>query len=169
MRTTVLIAHNLRSCHNVGSLLRTADGLGVAHVYFTGYTPYPAAPHDDRLPHQVRKLEAQIHKTALGAEHTVSWTHAEDILPLLITLKNEGYIIAALEQQTGSISLPNFRTGAQPIALIVGREVEGIEPEVRAASTICLEIPMSGAKESFNVAVAAAMALYHLRFVGPAR
>ena len=66
-----LIVHDVRSTHNVGSLLRTADGLGVRHVYFTGYTPYPVKENDTRLPHISTKLTKDIHKTALGAEQTV--------------------------------------------------------------------------------------------------
>ena len=66
MRDIILIAHNLRSCHNVGSLLRTAEGLGVQTVYLTGYTPYPLELGDTRLPHIATKLHKQIDKTALG-------------------------------------------------------------------------------------------------------
>jgi 23S rRNA (guanosine2251-2'-O)-methyltransferase len=69
MRDIILIGHNLRSCHNVGSLLRTAEGLGISKVYLTGYTPYPIPTdsEDGRLPHEARKLHKQIQKTALGA------------------------------------------------------------------------------------------------------
>ena len=69
MSDIVLIAHNLRSCHNVGSLLRTAEGLGVSKVYLVGYTPYPLGTgNDHRLPHEAVKIDKQIHKTALDAE-----------------------------------------------------------------------------------------------------
>lgn len=164
MRSLVLIAHNLRSCHNVGSLLRTAEGLGVAMVYLTGYTPYPAGGDSDtRLPHLARKIDAQIHKTALGAEHLAAWTHRPAIEPLLKELRGSGYTLAALEQAAGSLPLPDVMP-AQRTALVVGREVEGVEPEVLAACDYAVEIPMYGQKESFNVAAAAAMALYHLRF-----
>lgn len=161
MRQIVLIAHNLRSCHNVGSLLRTADGLGIAKVYFTGYTPYPLSEHDDRMPHLARKIDAQIHKTALDAEKFVDWQHAETLEPILQQLRNDGYTIAALEQAESSVPLNEFTT-PDKIALLVGREVEGVEPEVLAACHTILEIPMHGRKESFNVSVAAAMALFYL-------
>jgi 23S rRNA (guanosine2251-2'-O)-methyltransferase len=164
MRSIILIVHNIRSCHNVGALLRTADGLGVDHVYLTGYTPYPLMKVDSRLPHLARKIDAQIHKTALDAERTVAWTHHDDVASVLADLKTQDYAIAALEQHEESVPIPSFHAEA-PIALIVGREVEGIEPEVLAACDLFLEIPMFGKKESFNVASAAAMALYHLRFL----
>lgn len=164
MARIILIAHNLRSCHNVGSLLRTADGLGVEHVHLTGYTPYPLREGDSRLPHLAQKVARQIHKTALGAEHTIHWSHSEDVLPLIAILKADGYEVAALEQAKRSVKLPTFRS-AGPIALLVGREVEGVEPEVLIECDRVVEIPMAGKKESFNVSVAAAIALYHLTYV----
>lgn len=163
MRDIVLIAHNLRSCHNVGSLLRTAEGLGVTTVYLTGYTPYPMRAADTRLPHLAAKLDRQIHKTALGAESMQPWIYEPAIDDVLARLRADGYDIAAVEQAAGSISLPGYRP-PQKLALLVGREVEGAEPEVLAMMDHILEIPMSGSKESFNVAQAAAMALYHCSF-----
>lgn len=163
MRSVVLVAHNLRSCHNVGSLLRTADGLGVDEVYLTGYTPYPMQKDDDRLPHIAAKIHRQIQKTALGAEETMPWEHNPDVFGVLLTLRASGHTVAALEQTAGSISLPGW-TPPAAIALVVGRETEGIEMDVLAACDLALEIPMSGKKESFNVVQAAAMALYHCWF-----
>lgn len=153
----------MRSIHNVGSLLRTADGLGVDKVFLCGYTPHPARPDDNRLPHEAAKITRQIHKTALGAEQSIEWQWESDIAPVITRLKNEGYTIAALEQTPNSIDLTNFEPPAK-IALILGREVEGVEPEVIMQCDITLEIPMFGQKESFNVIQAAAMALYHIKF-----
>jgi len=161
MPQIILIAHNVRSCHNVGSLLRTADGLGVAKIFLTGYTPYPLSAHDDRMPHIARKIDAQIHKTALDAEQFVDWEHREDVFGVLQQLRQDGYMLVALEQDTRSESLAAFAP-PDKIALIVGREVEGIESEILNQCDHILEIPMHGHKESFNVAVATAMALYQL-------
>jgi 23S rRNA (guanosine2251-2'-O)-methyltransferase len=71
MRNIILIVHNVRSTHNVGSMLRSADGFAVEKVYLTGYTPYPATASDERLPHLRAKIGRQIQKTALGAEKSV--------------------------------------------------------------------------------------------------
>jgi tRNA G18 (ribose-2'-O)-methylase SpoU len=166
MRHTILIAHNVRSCHNVGSLLRTAEGLGVERVYLTGYTPYPAGQADDaRLPHLAAKIDKQIHKTALDAERQVPWHHTADLATVLEKLRSQQYAIMAVEQTETSISLSGY-TAPSRIALLVGREVEGIEPEVLAWCDGVLEIPMFGHKESFNVVQAAAMALYQVVLVG---
>lgn len=163
MRQLVLIAHNLRSTHNVGSLLRTAEGLGVQRVYLTGYTPYPALANDTRLPHEAVKLHKQIQKTALGAEASLAWTYKPDIQAAIARLKADGFVVAGLEQAANAVLLPEFAP-PERLALIVGREVEGIETEVLAACDVVLEIPMFGKKESFNVVQAAAMALYHCKF-----
>lgn len=163
MSKLVLIVHNVRSTHNVGSLLRTADGLGITKVYLTGITPYPIEIDDSRLPHIAEKLTRQIHKTALGAETSVEWEHIEAIDQVLAKLKDDEYSCVAVEQAPDSIALPEFQP-PEKLALIVGREVEGIEPEILEACDYTVEIPMFGDKESFNVAVAAGMALYHCRF-----
>lgn len=161
MREIVLVAHDVRSCHNVGSLLRTADGLGVKCVYLTGYTPYPLEDVDIRLPHIARKLDSQIHKTALGAEHMVAWRHENDVAACIHALKTDGYRMVALEQSPRAQLLPSYQPAAR-VALLVGREVEGIEPGILAQCDDIVEIPMVGQKESFNVSIAAAIALYHL-------
>jgi 23S rRNA (guanosine2251-2'-O)-methyltransferase len=163
MRKIVLIAHNLRSCHNIGSLLRTAEGLGIERVFLTGYTPYPLAKGDTRLPHLAAKADKQIHKTALGAENLVAWEHVESLDDVLKRLKDDGYTIVAVEQSTRAIQLPEFNA-SDKVALLVGREVEGVELDVLNKMDKILEIPMFGDKESFNVVQAAAMALYHCRF-----
>lgn len=164
LRRVVLVAHNLRSTHNVGSLLRTAEGLGIEKVYLTGYTPYPRSEHDDRLPHLAIKIDNQIHKTALGAEQMVVWEHHSGLGPVLAQLRAQGFQIAALEQDPKAVSSAEFQA-PHKIALVVGREVEGIEPEVLEQCDIIVEIPMHGHKESFNVAAAAAMVLYQLRLL----
>lgn len=157
----IVIAHNIRSTHNVGAILRTADGFGVQKVFFTGYTPYPAQLNDSRLPHIRNKMTAQIHKTALGAEKTVPNEYVSDINPLLARLKNDGYQLIALEQTPDSVLLPKAAF-SNKAALLLGEEVHGIEPQLIALCDTTVEIPMQGAKESFNVSVATGIALYEL-------
>ena len=163
MREIVIIAHDIRSTHNVGSLLRTAEGLGIQKVYLTGYTPYPTSEDDDRLPHLAHKLDKQISKTALGAEKSQPWEYGADLDSLLDQLEKDGFTLAALEQSDSSIRLPDYQP-PQKLALVLGREVEGLEADLLERIPTHLEIPMFGQKESFNVVQAAAMALYHCRF-----
>lgn len=165
MKQRVLIAHNLRSAHNVGSLLRTADGLGVNMIYLSGYTPYPQIVNDQRLPHLAKKMDDKIAKTALGAEKNPNIHWVESIDQVIAELRASGFTIAALEQAASSIKLSDYQP-ADKLALIVGREVEGLEANVLKNCDLILEIPMRGQKESFNVSVAAAIALYNLS-LGP--
>lgn len=163
MKKLILIAHNLRSCHNVGSLLRTAEGLGVSMVVLSGYTPYPAHSNDTRLPHESIKINKQIIKTSLGAEKTIDWEHHNDITELIKKLQKDGFEIWGLEQTEKSVNLPEFAP-PKKLALIIGRELEGIEENIIELCKGTVEIPMFGKKESFNVAAAAAIALYHCTF-----
>ncbi len=162
MREIVVILHDIRSTLNVGSLFRTAEGLGIKHIYCTGYTPYPALLGDDRLPHIREKLNNQIHKTALGAEQLISWSHERDITSLLKTLQADGYQVIGLEQDDQSVPLPTLKA-SKKCAVLLGREVEGIESELLEVCDTIVEIPMYGQKESFNVVQAAAIMLYSLR------
>lgn len=153
-----LILHNIRSTHNVGSIFRTAEGFGVKEIILSGYTPYPSYDGDVRLPHLARKIESQIHKTALGAEKMVAFAYYEDIKQWLDT---NTYPLIALEQSPGSISLRDF-VPPQTFALLLGEEVNGIDSSLLRQCDSIVEIPMQGKKESFNVSVAAGIALYGL-------
>lgn len=163
MRQLYVIAHNMRSTFNVGSLLRTAEGLGVQKIFFTGYTPYPKTSADQRLPHVSEKIHAQIHKTALGAEKSIAWEYVEDIQLVLRQLKDQSIPVAALEQSPRASNLPGFKA-PEKLALVLGEEVHGVPSDILERIEIHLEIPMFGTKESFNVVQAAAMALYEFRF-----
>lgn len=159
MSEIIVIAHNIRSTHNIGAIFRTAEGLGVRKVILSGYSPYPHHKGDTRLPHIAAKLTAQIHKTALDAEALVPFEYTPE--PPIETLKHEGYHIIGLEQAPHSTLLQEY-TPPQKLALLLGEEVEGISSELLAQCDDIIEIPMVGKKESFNVSVAAGIALYTL-------
>jgi len=159
MSEIIVIAHNIRSTHNVGAIFRTAEGFGVSKIILSGYTPYPRIEHDSRLPHISDKLTSQIHKTALDAELIVPFEYKEVLN--LDEFKVDGYRIVALEQDERSILLPEYKT-PEKVALLLGEEVHGIESTFLAQCDDIIEIPMHGKKESFNVSVAAGIALYAL-------
>ena len=143
-----VVAHNIRSIYNVGSLFRTGDAARIEHLYLTGYTGTP--DHKD------------LHKTALGAQDLVPWSSEDDVLPLLENLRSQGYTIAALELTDASEPPAALDTDAFPLALVLGNEVHGIENEVLAACDMALELPQYGAKQSLNVSVAFGIAVYDL-------
>ena len=159
MPEIIVIAHNIRSTHNVGAIFRTAEGFGISKIILSGYTPYPQTNSDTRLPHIAEKLTKQISKTALGAEAIVPFEYLE--LPPLDDLKTDGYTVIALEQAENSIALAYY-SPPQKVALLLGEEVEGITQELLAQCEAIIEIPMVGKKESFNVSVATGIALYAL-------
>lgn len=159
-----VIGHNIRSTHNVGSILRTCDGFGVQQFIATGYTPYPEIEGDTRLPHIRNKINAQIHKTALGAQRHVGVSHYPTLNQAIKKLTAGGFSIFALEQARKSIfidTLPQHKLPAK-IALIVGSEPSGLTKKELSLAQTTLEIRMFGHKESFNVSVAAGIALYEL-------
>ncbi len=162
-RDIAVVAHNIRSAHNIGALFRTCEGLGVKKLYLSGYSPHPKRTIEDRLPHNYQKLTAQIQKVSLGAEKTLNWEYVQSVESVLETLAREKYILAALEQTQRSQNIQNYLP-PKKVALIIGSEVLGVDPSLLKKSSLHLEIPMLGKKESFNVVEAAAMALFHLRF-----
>lgn len=163
MTNLIVIAYNIRSCYNVGSFLRTMEGLGYSQFYAVGITPFPRLENDPRPVHVIDKIDRNISKTALGAEKNMAIKYHTDISTLINQLKATGYIVAALEQSPNSISLIGY-TPPNKLALIVGPEVTGIEDATLKTIDQILEIPMFGKKESYNVAQALAMALYQFRF-----
>lgn len=159
MPEIIVIAHNIRSTHNIGAIFRTAEGFGISKIILSGYTPYPKLPGDTRLPHIAEKLHSQIHKTALGAEELVPFEY--QTIPDISALKQADYRVVGLEQDQRSIALADYKT-PEKVALILGEEVEGISKELLEQCDDIIEIPMVGKKESFNVSIAAGIALYQL-------
>jgi tRNA G18 (ribose-2'-O)-methylase SpoU len=152
-----LILHDIRSAHNVGAMIRTADGAGVSKIYFSGYTQAPA-----ELGRQWKTdAEKSLAKTALGAEYGVPWERVSDLFELLATFRADGVEIVSLESDKKSVDYRSYKPRGD-VALIVGNETEGVSPEVLEESDVVVEIPMRGAKESLNVSVATGIALFSL-------
>lgn len=163
-----LVAHDIRSTHNVGAFFRTCDGLGVGKIIFSGYTPYPKFEGDTRLPHFADKITRQIHKTALGAESTVAFETFETLEDVITCLRSKDTVLIALEQFPGSLTprecvkMLSTKYSDKSVALILGNEIHGVNDAVLKQVDLIMEIPMHGTKESLNVSVATAIALYEL-------
>jgi tRNA G18 (ribose-2'-O)-methylase SpoU len=138
-------------------MFRTADGAGVDTVFISGYTQSPAEQGKQWL----TDAEKSLAKTALGAEHAVSWKRVSDIHELIDGLKGRGTDIVSLESGKGSVHYRSF-SPCRDVALIVGNETDGVATELLDKSDAILGIPMRGAKESLNVSVAAGIALFSL-------
>lgn len=159
-----VILENIRSTYNVGAIMRTMDAVGGGTLVCAGITPYPdLGDMDDRSPVVISANTKQITKTSLGAEQALTITHAATATEAIQQLPTNT-LIAAIEQSPNATNL--FDTPqppeAQPLAILMGSETEGIDPKTLALCDKVLEIPQTGTKESINVSVAAGIALYHL-------
>ncbi|GAA4855579.1 TrmH family RNA methyltransferase [Saccharopolyspora rosea] len=161
-RSIVVIAHNLRSVHNVGSLLRTGEVFAVDTVHVTGFTPYPAHEGDERSEKLQARQTRQLAKAAAGAERTMPFARHPDVHVLLDSLSDEGYQLVGLEIDPRAIPLAEY-SPPQKVAVLLGDEVKGIDPALRDRCDVLVEIPVHGQKYSLNVSVAAGIALYALR------
>lgn len=150
----VMVLDNVRSLHNVGSVLRTADAFRLQGVWLCGITGCPT----DNL--------TEIHKTALGAEDSVDWRYSPSTMEAVDQLRSEGYTIVAIEQCRGSVMLndtclfPPERGGGY--AFIMGNEVKGVAQEVVDAADMVIEIPQYGTKHSLNVSVTAGIVMWEV-------
>ncbi|HNV24584.1 MAG TPA: RNA methyltransferase, partial [Candidatus Omnitrophota bacterium] len=140
-----VVLNNIRSAHNVGSIFRTCDGVGVEKVWLCGITGYPP--------------NAQIAKTALGSERHVPWEYQEHIEGVIQNLKKKGYQIVLLEQTEKSLLHYDFKP-KRKICLIVGNEITGVCDSILQLSDAAIEIEMAGIKNSLNVSVAFGVAAY---------
>ncbi len=150
----ILVLHNIRSTHNVGSLFRSADGAGVAQIILSGYTPTPIDKYG--------RNRNDIAKTALGAELSLPWQQVDDLPNYLNLKKGEGFLISAIEQVSNSVHYKNSNHSTQKQILILGNEVLGVDNEILNLCDQVIEIPMAGDKESLNVGVAGAIVLFEL-------
>lgn len=153
MKKTILILHDIRSNHNVGSIFRTADCVGISEVILTGYTPTPI----DKFNRPIK----EIAKTALGAEKSVPWRHEKDIKKVLKKLKEEKFSIIAIEQSKNSVDYKKVKVKGNT-AIVLWNEVDGAPKNILKMCDVVAEIPMKGEKESLNVSVAGAVVLFRI-------
>ena len=144
----VVVLDDVRSMYNVGSVFRTSDAFRVEAVCLCGITSTPPS--------------TEIHKTALGAEDSVSWRYFPSALEAVESLKADGYEVYSVEQAHGSTMLQHFSPASdKKYAIVLGNEVKGVHQEVVDASDGCLEIPQFGTKHSMNVSVTAGIVIWH--------
>ena len=143
-----VVLDDVRSEMNVGSVFRTADAFVIEHIALCGITGKPPSH--------------EIHKTALGAEDSVSWSYHASALAAVQQLRQEGYTICSIEQVHGSVSLEQFTIEpGKKYALVFGNEVKGVSQAVVDSSDCCIEIPQHGTKHSLNIACSAAIVMWH--------
>ncbi len=153
----VVVLDNVRSQHNVGAVFRTADAMRIERVVLCGICCCPP--------------NAEIHKTALGAEESVEWSYYKETLEAVRDLQAQGYTVYAVEQAHDSVTLEEiaeeiqnskFKIQNSKLAVVLGHEVFGVQQEVVDHCSQCIEIPQYGTKHSMNVSVTAGIVLYRL-------
>lgn len=145
----VVIANQIRSVLNVGSIFRTCDAIGATKLYLIGRMATP-------------QNQPRVAKTALGAEKTVSWEYSYQLAPVIKRLKIEGYEIIGLELKKGK-SIPYTRlTPKKKCAIILGNEVTGLSNKTMSLCDKVVHLPMLGKKGSLNVSVAFGAIAYYI-------
>lgn len=145
-----IIAHNIRSRENVGSLFRTCDFLGVSKLWLAGYTPTPP--------------DEKISKVALNAEKCVIWEQVTDVEALINSLHDKGMNVFALELTESAEDLAHFNP-QKSLALLLGTETTGVPPSLIALCDGVVKIQRRGMKESLNVSVAAGIAAWKILYL----
>ena len=151
-----VVLNSIRSNYNVGSIFRTSDGAMIEKLYLCGYTPYPPKEGSP-------SGKKEILKTALGSTQSVEWEYVKDPREIILTLKDKGIKICALELT--STSKPYYKIDSKdfPICLLIGNEITGVSQELLDLCDYSVEIPQYGIKQSLNVAVAYGVAVFELR------
>jgi tRNA G18 (ribose-2'-O)-methylase SpoU len=147
----IVIADNIRSAHNVGSILRTSDAAGIDKIYLCGITPIP----------QPKRGVDRVSKISLGAEKSVDWEYYKETWRIIEQLKKEKYKIVVLEISEDVKDYKNFFPSF-PLALVVGNEVRGLSKKILSRADTILDLPMHGSKKSLNVSVAFGIATYKI-------
>ena len=143
----IVVLDHVRSLHNVGSIFRSSDAFCVESIYLCGITAVPP--------------QAEIHKTALGAEDSVDWKYYNNTQDAVKELKENGVEVWAVEQVEGSTMLQDFQPCEnKKYAIVLGNEVKGVQQEVVDMCDGCIEIPQFGTKHSLNVSVTAGILIW---------
>ncbi len=126
---------NIRSAHNVGSMLRTIEAFSLGEAYFSDNTPF--------VTHK------QVKDAAMGAD---TWIKCH----LGIKLADLPRPLIAMETSTQAVSLQDFLF-PESFTLILGNEEYGCSDETLQQADYLVEIPLRGHKNSLNVANAFAI------------
>ena len=144
---TVILLHNIRSMHNVGSVFRTCDAFGIHELLLSGFTPCPPRP--------------EISKSALGADKNVKWKYFDTTKKLINYLSEQDYLIIGIEQTNESKNIETIEPTSKKMCFVFGNEVTGISDDLLPHLSQCYEIPQFGNKHSLNVSVSAGIVIFH--------
>ncbi len=140
----LLLLDGVTDPHNLGACLRVADGAG-AHAI--------VAPTDHAV-----GINATVAKVASGAAETVPYIMVTNLARTMGEIKEHELMIVGTSDDADQTLYDLDLTG--PVAFVLGSEGDGMRQLTRKTCDRLVRIPMSGAVESLNVSVAAAICLY---------
>jgi 23S rRNA (guanosine2251-2'-O)-methyltransferase len=142
----LVVLDGIEDPHNLGAILRSAEAAGADGVF---------------LPqHRSAGLSATVVKASAGAASHIKVARITNITQLVESLKEKGYWIVGLDAASDR-SIWDFDLTV-PIALILGNEGSGLHRLVRQKCDFLASLPICGNVGSYNVSVAAGIALYEV-------
>ena len=144
----VLLLDNVYDTFNVGGMYRVGDAANVSKIYHCGATPYVPNP--------------KITRAAVGLDKYIAQSQVKDIFGKINELKKQGFQIIALELTKNSKIYDQVDYEGK-LALVVGNETFGVDPEIIKLCDLVVELPMYGINKSLNVVVATGIILYQIR------
>jgi RNA methyltransferase, TrmH family len=146
-RTPVLLLDRIGNAHNLGAIARTAGFFGVTNLVLP----------DDA---QAAKPTEAAYRVAEGGLEAVKIFAVPDLAGFARALATAGYEVVAAATRGGKAEHPTRGPATKPVALVLGNEEHGINEGLLKACTRLVTIPGSGAVESLNVSVAAAVLMW---------
>lgn len=141
-----VVLDNFKSAYNVGTIFRLADALLIKKIFLCGTTIVPP--------------NHKLKTTSRGTERWVPWEYAVSTVDVVKKLKSNGVSVVCAEITEESEDymtfLPSF-----PLCLVLGREFDGVSPEVLDLADSVVSLPIYGMTNSLNVASTASVLLYH--------
>jgi 23S rRNA (guanosine2251-2'-O)-methyltransferase len=141
----VLLLDSLNDPQNFGTLIRTAEAIGVHGIVIP-------------LAHTVEVTPSVVNASSGASEHML--IARSNLAQVIDTLKDENIWVVGLDQDGETVGAKTQRHLTGAVAMVVGSEGEGIRQLTRAKCDIILKLPMRGKVESLNAAVAGSVALY---------
>ncbi|RKS68019.1 tRNA G18 (ribose-2'-O)-methylase SpoU [Motilibacter peucedani] len=146
---SVAVLEDVVNHTNVGAVFRAAAALGIEGVLLT---PRCADP-----------LYRRSVKVSMGASFTLPYARFERWPDCYRELSEAGFRLLAMTPAADAVALPELVPGSKD-ALLLGTEGEGLSPQALAAADLRVQIPMEAGIDSLNVASAAAVVFYAMRW-----
>ena len=150
-RATILICSDVQDPTNLGSIIRAAAAFGCAAVILAGRCADP--------------FSRRVLRVSMGAALHLPIIESRDLPADARELREQGFLLAATVIDAGALPLAEFRS-LRRLALVLGSEGHGLSAETLALCDQRITIPMQLGIDSLNVAVAAAVFLYHCTAAG---